>query len=159
MIVNHFKSPHLTCVSTGALCIAHFRGAPELADLDAAEAAVKKVAGTQGKAIYLALIEGVSIKVPEEIRNRGTAMVKAIENSVDASPSVILGSGIATTIIRTLIGGINAASRSKSPSKTFDTMEAALTWLQTLPCKDKLTAQVRADALGYASSQGQARAA
>jgi hypothetical protein len=159
MLINHFKSTHLTCVSTGSLCIAHFRGAPELSDLDAAEAAVKKVAGAQGKAIYLAFIEGVSIKVPEEIRNRGTAMVKAIETSIDASPTVILGSGIATTIIRTLVSGINAASRSKSPSKTFDTMEAALTWLQTLPCKDKITSQVRADALGFASVKVPAKAA
>ena len=79
--------------------------------------------------VALALIRSSNVNMPADVRAEAEKLTKAPAPNLKAIAQVIAGTGFAAAAIRSVATGMRIISRSKTPSKIFDTLDNASTWL------------------------------
>lgn len=141
-----FKSPSLRGFTSGPLVIVEYRGVTSVSALDELSQFQQSIAQKHGSISMLQFAQGETngAKVEDGVRKRGAEMLKAIEKTCKGNALVIRGSSLGAMMMRTLVSGINAVSRSVTATKCFSNTEEALRWLQTQPGHDAAIERVTA---------------
>jgi hypothetical protein len=79
--------------------------------------------------VALALIRSVNANLPADVRAEAERLTKEPPPGLRAIAQVIYGSGFAGAAIRSVATGMQLISRQPRPSKVFDTLEHATSWL------------------------------
>ncbi len=79
--------------------------------------------------VALALIRSANTNLPADVRAEAERLSKTPAPNMKAIAQVIYGSGFAASMIRSVATGMQIVSRMPKPTKIFDTLETAATWL------------------------------
>lgn len=82
---------------------------------------------------YLGVIEpGAQIAMPPDVREGVDACVKRFTQSFTGAAIVFEKTGFHATALRSVVTGINFASRATHPSQVFSDLRAGISWLSSL---------------------------
>ena len=79
--------------------------------------------------VALALIRSSNTNLPADVRSEAERLSKTPAANMRAIAQVISGSGFAASMIRSVATGMQIVSRMPKPTKIFDTLDTAATWL------------------------------
>jgi hypothetical protein len=129
--------PSLTLASSGSFFVARF-GATTVADLDDMLKAQLEVIKRHGHLTTLSLvpISTETTKVSDEVKQKSVQVTRALGKQQRGSATVVLGTGLGATIIRTFMTGFNLLAKNPFPQKTFSDPHEAHAWLSALPQQD-----------------------
>lgn len=127
--------PSLRMAAAGSLVLTLFTDTTAK-DLDAMVAQLPRVA-TQNDG-HLTMIHLVRVgegqgKISDELRKKAHEIITAVRPSCRGSGTVILGSGLAATIIRMFLTGFVLVTKAPFPQRSFATVAEALAWARELP--------------------------
>ncbi|MFZ5439311.1 MAG: hypothetical protein ACOZQL_04840 [Myxococcota bacterium] len=135
------KTGHFTLYTSGSLVIMDFAQQSNAADFNEMTAMMKALAAKVGK------ISSISI-APPKVEKFDDATRAAMKDQQVQTAGLILGTAVvipggslSALVVRTIVSGVNALSKSATPTKTFGDLKEALAWLQTVPGQ---TADVKA---------------
>lgn len=122
--------------AAGPLVVALYRGASNLATLEALDAAQSALVAKHGRISTLSIIADSPtsmLRTDEAVRQRSVELGKKYEASVLGSGIVVTARGLSAVVARTFLSGFFLLSRSEMPMKTFASLADALAWIQGLP--------------------------
>lgn len=131
------KSPFFKAFTDKTLLVVEYVGPTDVAALEELFALQQSIVKQFGQITMLqfASSDGAG-KLDEGVRKKGAEMIKAMEKHSKGSALIIRGSSLGAMLLRTVVSGINALSRTSVPSKCFSTTTEGLSWLQSLPGQD-----------------------
>lgn len=138
--------PSITIATSGSFVVVRF-GATTVADLDQMLKVQLDVVKRHGHLTTLSVvpITGEATKVSDEVKQKSVEITRAIGKQQLGSATVILGTGIGATILRTFMTGFNLLAKNPFPQKTFSDVREAHAWLSALPNQDDDVKKAKAD--------------
>lgn len=89
---------------------------------------------TYGFAQVLSVIRaGLSINVPEEVREASRDNVKRFSADTRGSATIVEVAGVRAAFFRSLVTTLTLLTRSPMPQKVFTTIDEGFDWLRSLP--------------------------
>jgi hypothetical protein len=119
---------------SGCIVFTFFSQVADAEAIQAADNALRKVANEQGRVVNMTCISGseVTVKVPDEVKVKGSAVLRGLEDRLVCNAMVITGDGIGVTILRAFMTAFVAFSKLKRPQRCFSTVDDALAWIRSL---------------------------
>lgn len=138
--------PSITLATSGSFVVVRF-GATTVADLDVMLKAQLDVVKRYGHLTTLSLVPigPETSRVSDEVKQKSVEITRAIGKQQVGSATVILGTGIGATILRTFMTGFNLLAKNPFPQKTFSDPHEAHAWLSALPNQDDDVKKARVD--------------
>lgn len=132
MFVDLCRRPNMRIAKSGSLCILQYLGPSSLADADADFKHQQAVAAEHGHLSNLVLFDAKAVGKPDDaVKKRVSDQVRSLGPKLKGTALVVMGDGISTTIIRTMLVAVSLIA--KSPQKVFSDVGAALEYLKALP--------------------------
>jgi hypothetical protein len=119
---------------TGYVLFSYFSEVSDMASLNAAEAAFKKVANEHGRLVTVAYMSGstVTAKVPNDVKEKAASILRGVEDQLITNVMVVTGTGIGVTILRAFMTAFFIFSKIRQPQKCFADLDGALDWIRSL---------------------------
>ncbi|MFZ5439310.1 MAG: hypothetical protein ACOZQL_04835 [Myxococcota bacterium] len=127
------RSGNYTAHVSGSLIIFEFHRQASAADINEMTTLRKSVATRTGRISTISVAPGAVERLDEDARAAIKAQQEATAAFTLATSVVITGGSLSAMVVRTIVSGVHALSRSKIPSKTFSSVAESLAWLQSLP--------------------------
>lgn len=114
----------------GPVCLAIWRTKPtrELFEVQRFELS-SAVAGDPGNVAFLCVVEPKADAPDQDIRDASSAMITSHGRRLAACACVIEGTGFRAAITRTVLSGIALVARNQSPTRFFEDVPDASSWL------------------------------
>ena len=94
----------------------------------------QQVIDTHGFAQVISVIRaGLSINVPEEVREASKDNVKRFSADTRGSATIVEIAGVRAAFFRSLVTTLTLLTRSPMPQKVFTNIDEGLDWLRSLP--------------------------
>ena len=129
-----YRTPRLHIARSGCVVVNYFTQVSDMASLNAAEAALKKVAKEQGRLVAITYMSGATVtaKVPDEVKEKAASLLRSVEEHLITSVMVVTGTGIGVTILRAFMTAFAIFSKVKRPQKCVSNLDEALAWVRSL---------------------------
>jgi hypothetical protein len=125
-----FSGPGLHLARFGPVCIALWQAQPTLRLFEMQRLELAGVVRAYPRrAAFLCIIEPSADPPDQEVRSASVEMITAHGDNLAATCCVVEGSGFRAALTRTVLAGIQMLSRTKSPVKFVEDVNAATVWL------------------------------
>ncbi len=127
--------PAIQIAHAGSLMLSKYQ-MPNPEDLDALlrhQQAVAKQHDGKISVLSLVHLQGNVGKISDEIRKKTVEVIKELSPICIGSATVILGTGLSSTMARMFLTGFYLVSKPPFPQKAFSSVAEALAWVQQLP--------------------------
>jgi hypothetical protein len=147
------KTSRLHIIRSGYVVFSYFTQVSDMPSLQATDAALRKTAKEYGRVVNVTCMSGstVTSKVPDDVKEKAAAILRAVEAELVTNVMVITGDGVGVTILRAFMTAFTIFSKIKKPQKCVADLDAALAWIRTFDesAVDGLTAHAVAHHLGF----------
>ncbi len=129
----------LTMAARGPISVALWKAKPSrlLFEVQRNELA-KVVDAHRGSAAFICIVQEGTPDPEDDVRKASADMISSHGANLAAVACVIEGSGFRAAITRTVLTGIVFLARNPSPTKFFENVQGATTWLGTRIGKERV---------------------
>ena len=114
----------------GPVCLAIWRTKPTEALFEAQRLGLAAAVGhSPGNVAFLCVVESTADPPDQKVRDASAAMISGHGKSLAAVACVIEGSGFRAAVTRTVLSGIALVARNAAPTRYFENVRTASTWL------------------------------
>lgn len=127
------KTGHFSLYTSGSLVLMDFAHQSNAEDFREMTAMMKALAAKVGKLSSISIAPPKVEKFDDETRAAMKEQQVQTAGMILGTAVVIPGGSLSALVVRTIVSGVNALSKSPVPTKTFGDVKEALAWLQTVP--------------------------
>jgi hypothetical protein len=114
----------------GPICLAIWRTKPTEELFEAQRRGLgSAVEHNPGNVAFLCVVESTADPPDQKVRDASAAMISSHGKNLAAVACVIEGSGFRAAVTRTVLSGIALVARNAAPTRYFESVSAASTWL------------------------------
>ncbi len=129
--------PNTRISRQGSVLITDMTGPSSVAELDADFIHQQNIAKQFGHFSSIAILHTDTMGGPnQDVKARAAEQAKLVADKLVGTAIVVVGGGMAATLMRTVLVGYFLLTKAGNKQKAFSTIEEAVTWLKGLPGQD-----------------------
>ncbi|MFT3709779.1 MAG: hypothetical protein QM817_19290 [Archangium sp.] len=137
MIKELGNRPASRIARCGSILLNDIRGATTVADMDADFVHQQNIVKDHGHFSSLVVLHTATMGSPQnDVKERAAEQARQMGDKNIATAIVLHGTGIAATVMRTVLVGYFLMTKAGNKQKAFGTIEEAVEWLKSLPGQD-----------------------